>query len=235
MRGDRRGRRTGLLKNQLRYLVSGFIFWLPIGILVIVIRYVFGSLEESGKGFLGWFMQDRFLYPGLGTLLWIIVFYLSGLALSKTRVGSYLSRVPLLGMLFRRGGETMTLEKLLTMSPCLFLYSPTCVSYGWILSEQEVKLKDETADFSLVNVYYPNVPTIITGQVYTSRKEAVMRLGNRSREIVDVLLYGLHTPESLDYLPWEDESEEDFKRRAEQFGLMLSLEPAPASPPGPSR
>jgi uncharacterized membrane protein len=114
----------------------------------------------------------------------------------------------------------MTIEKLLELAPCLFLYSPTCISYGWILSTQDVRTGDGKARITLVNVYYPNVPTLITGQVYAVRKESVMRLGNRSREIIDVLLYGLRRPEYIQYLPWEDESAQEFEERMLRFGLM---------------
>jgi len=212
------------LRNQIRYLLAGFILWLPVGIIVVVGYYLFGTLEGVGEDFLGLFLHDRFVYPGLGIVLWIMVFLLSGLALKKTRVGYLLSRIPIVGLLFRIGGETMTLEKLRGLSPCLFLYSPTCLSYGWILSEQGVKLNNDTAHFTLVNVYYPNVPTMVTGQVYTARKETVMKLGNQSREIVDILLYGLRRPISLRYLPWDDEDNEEFKRRAELFGIALGAD-----------
>ncbi len=218
-----------LLRSQIRYLVAGLILWLPVGIIVVVGRYLLGTLEDVGGDFLGLFLQDRVVYPGLGIMLWIMVFLLTGLVVNKTRVGDLLSRVPVVGLFFRKDGETMTPEKLIGLSPCLFLYSPTCLSYGWILSEQQVKLNNETAHFALVNVYYPNVPTIVTGQVYTARKETVMKLGNQSREIVDVLLYGLRRPASLRYLPWDDEDDEEFKRRAELFGIVLGADSTTSS------
>ena len=77
------------LRSQIRYLVAGLILWLPIGIIVIVGRYLFGTLEDVGGDFLGLFVQDRFVYPGLGIMLWIMVFLLTGLVLNKTRFGKY--------------------------------------------------------------------------------------------------------------------------------------------------
>jgi len=127
--------------------------------------------------------------------------------------------VPILGMFIRRGGEIITIDKLINLTPCLFLFSPTCISYGWILSEEKVKLDSESSSFNLINVYYPNVPTILTGQVYSVRKETVMKLGNPSREVIDILLYGLRRPEIIQYLPWEDEAKEEFRERAKRFGL----------------
>jgi len=200
------------------------IFWLPIGVVVIVCQYIFGTLEDLGQDFLNFSIPQNLDYPGVGIAFWLIVFVISGVILKKTPVGTFFSRIPVLGMFFRQSGQVVTLEKLLTLSPCLFLYSPSCPSYGWILSEQEVKIAEEAADFTLINVYYPNVPSMVTGQVYTVRKDSVIRIGNPSREIIDILLYGFRIPNFIQYLPWESESEQEFRQRAKVFGISLSGE-----------
>lgn len=66
------------------------------------------------------------------------------------------------------------------------------------------------------------MPTIFTGQVFPVRKDTVIRLGNPSKEIIDLLLYAIRSPESVKYLPWNGESLEDFEQRAKSFGLNLS-------------
>jgi hypothetical protein len=53
-----------------------------------------------------------------------------------------------------------------------------------------------------------------------------MKLSNPSREIIDILLYGLRKPITLQYIPWEDETEERFKERAARFGLLMLATPA---------
>lgn len=202
------------------YFFVGFVFWLPIGIIVLIGDQIFGGLDPLGKDLLGTVLPDRFLYSGTGMSFWILIMFLTGILLKSTPVGRLASSIPIVGTLFlRMDQKTITLDRLMNMAPCLFLYSPTCISYGWILSEQEVKLDNEKAAFHLINVYYPNVPTLVTGQVFTAREETVMKLGNPSRDIVDVLLYGLRRPSNLRYLPWEDESEQKFKERAERFGV----------------
>lgn len=206
-------------KRQIGYLLLGLIFWLPIAIAVAVGSYILGDLEEIGKDILGLVVPDRFLYTGLGVVLWVLILFTTGLVLKFTLVGRFLSAIPIVGAFFRSGEEIMTLHTLMHLTPCLFLYSPTCLSYGWILSEEGIKIGKEQASFKLINVYYPNVPTLLTGQVFTARKETVMRLGNSSREVIDVLLYSLRRPEDLEYLPWEGETEEELKERAKRFGL----------------
>lgn len=214
----------------------GFIIWMPIGILILVGDYIFGNLEKAGKDFLQLFVPDKFVYTGLGIALWLVIFYLTGLLFRRTRIGTYFSNIPILGTFFRTGGETMTLDRLTNLAPCLFLYSPTCLSYGWILAPEKVDLEGNDADFELLDVYYPNVPTIVTGQVFAVRKECVMKLGNPSRDIIDILLYGLRKPITLQYLPWEGETAEQFKERATRFGLLIpTLSPMEGKLHSPNR
>ena len=210
------------IRERLGDILSGLVFWLPIAIIVLIGSYFFTSLEDFGQKFLSFFTTDEFFYPGLGIVLWILVFIITGLLLRNTRVGDFLSGIPIFGMLFRKkGGRIISVGRLLGLTPCLFLYSPTCPSYGWILSEENIKVAGKVTEFKLLNIYYPNVPSIMTGQIFPVRKESVIKLGNPSREIIDLLLYALRSPESIRYLPWEDESEDDFRKRAELFGLDI--------------
>lgn len=210
------------IKDRLGDILSGFVFWLPIGIIILVGSYIYSNLEDLGKSFLIFLLPEKLVHPGFGIILWVIVFLLTGIILKNTAIGNILSRVPVLGIFFRKkGGTVITFKRLLNLTPCLFLLSPTCPSYGWILSEEEIKLNDEKVRFPLINIYYPNVPTIITGQIFPVRKETVIKLGNPSREIIDLLLYSLRSPENILYLPWKEENEEEFKKRAEYFGLKI--------------
>jgi hypothetical protein len=209
------------IKTQLTFLLFGFVFWLPVAVLAYIIYFLFSNIEEIGGDFLNLFIPEQFVYTGFGILLGIIIIYLTGVVLKLGKVRRFIAKIPVLGLFFG-AGEIMTVDRLLHLRPCLFLYSPTCLSYGWILSEEKVKLSKEKAMFTLVNVYYPNVPTLVTGQVFPVRKDTVIRLGNPSREIMDLLLYSFRSPTDLKYIPWEDESQQDFEKRANSFGLNLS-------------
>jgi uncharacterized membrane protein len=214
------------VKNQLTYLLFGFVFWLPIAVLIYIIVFLFNNVEDIGRKFLLLFLPEQFLFAGFGIVLGILIVYFSGIILKLTKVGRVFSKIPVLGLFFG-AGEIITIDRLLHLSPCVFLFSPTCLSYGWILSEEKVKLSKEKAIFTLVNVYYPNVPTLITGQVFPVRKDTVIKLGNSSKEIIDLLLYAFRSPMDLKCIPWEDESQEDFEKRAQSFGLDLNTEVRP--------
>jgi len=208
----------GLLKKLMTFIIYGLVFWLPVILVVYIAVFLINNAEKIGKMILGVAVPDKYLYYGLGIALCVLIILISGMLLKLTRVGKVLSKIPVIGLFFAQG-EIMTINRLSHMQPCLFLYASTCISYGWILSEEKVKIKKDNALFPLINVYFPNVPTLITGQVLAARKVTVMKLANSSSEIINLLLYAFRSPAALEYIPWEDESQEEFEERSKLFGL----------------
>jgi uncharacterized membrane protein len=207
-----------LFKRQFTFLIYGFVFWLPVLLLIYIAVLLFGNAEKIGRMILGVAIPDKYIYFGFGFILCLLIVYVSGILLKLTTLGKVLSKIPFIGLFFGQG-EIMTINRLSHMQACLFLYSPTCISYGWILSEEKVKLSQDKAQFPMLNVYFPNVPTLVTGQVFATRKESVMKLANSSSEIINLLLYAFRSPAAIEYIPWEDESREEFEQRSKFFGL----------------
>jgi uncharacterized membrane protein len=207
-----------LLKKQSTFIIYGLVFWLPVILVVYIGMLLFSNAENIGTKILGVAIPDKYLYTGFGVILCVLIIYFSGMLLKLTKLGKVLSKIPVIGLFFAQG-EIMTINRLSHMQACLFLYSPTCISYGWILSEEKVQLSGDNAIFPLINVYFPNVPTLVTGQVLVARKETVMKLGNSSSEVINLLLYAFRSPAALEFIPWEGESPEEFKARSKLFGL----------------
>jgi hypothetical protein len=86
------------------------------------------------------------------------------------------------------------------------LRSETCISYAFVLWKEKVRLGNKRADFDLIDIYQPHPPALVTGRVFSVRKGTLIKLGNRSSDIIDILLYGLRRPLELKYLPWENET-----------------------------
>jgi uncharacterized membrane protein len=206
------------IKRQSTFLLYGFVFWLPVILVTYVVILLFGNGDKVGRLILGVAVNKKYLFTGIGFIFCILIIYLCGMLLKLTKVGKVLSRIPVIGLFFGQG-EIMTIGRLTNMQACLFLYSPTCIAFGWILAEEKVQLGEEMADFPLICVYFPGVPALVTGSVHTVRKSGVMKLGNTSTEVINLLLYAFKSPAALKYLPWEDESPEEFKDRAKIFGL----------------
>ena len=206
--------------SQSTFILYGIVFWVPVAIVLYIIVLLFGNAESIGQAILGIVVPDKYLFFGMGAVLCMLIIYTTGLVLKLTSLGKVLSKVPLIGLFFGQG-EIMTIGRLSHMQPCLFLYSSTCLSYGWILSEEKVKLSTHKALFPIITIYYPNVPTLVTGQVFAARKDTVMKLANSSREVIDLLLYAFRSPAALEYIPWEDETQANFQERSKYFGLKL--------------
>lgn len=208
----------GLLKRQSAFILYGVVFWLPVTLAIYVAVLLFTNGDKIGRMILGVAVPNRYLYTGIGVVLCLLIVYFSGMLLKLTRVGRLLSKVPVIGLFFGQG-EVMTIGRLSHMQPCLFLYSSTCISYGWILAEEKGKLSEDSATFPIVTVYFPNVPTLVTGQVFAARRDTVMKLANSSSEVINLLLYAFRSPAAIEYLPWEGESREEFVERSKSFGL----------------
>lgn len=110
------------ITERLSDILTGLVFWLPIGVIVLIGGYVYTALEDSGSTFLSLFLIDDVIHTGYGIALWIVVFLLSGLIMKHTRLGDFLSGVPVIGILFRkRGSKVISVAKLMDLTPCLFL------------------------------------------------------------------------------------------------------------------
>lgn len=209
------------LKKQLGYLLFGIIVWLPVAIISIIGNWAFRNLDGMGQNVIDIFPFGRSVPAGAGFPTILFLLWLSGILLKKTKVRSVVAKIPVLGSLMgvNGNGKTISIERLLSLQPCLFLFSPTCSSYGFILSEEKVTLDNNEAPFTLLNIYLPNAPAIIMGQVFPVRKETVIKLGNSSTEIISLLLYASRSPKSMRYLPWPEETKEEFEERTKRFGL----------------
>jgi hypothetical protein len=209
------------VNSQLTILIFGLVFWLPLAVIIFILSLLLGNAESLGDKLLLFFLPASWVHPGFGIILAVMVIYISGVILKTNRTRKLLAKIPVLGLFFG-AGDIITVDRLLHMKPCIFQLAPSCLSYGWILSEVAVDLGKDNENYSVVNVYYPNVPTLVTGQVFPVRKETVIILGNPSKEVIDLLLYAFRKPKNLKFLPWEGENQEEFILRAKSFGLNIS-------------
>lgn len=205
-------------KKQLSHLLFGLIVWMPIVILSLISVWIFKKLGDLSRDIF-FFLPDNL--PSIVYFIGImLLFYFSGIVLKKTFIKKLTAKIPILGIFLGQDeSKMMSIERLLSLKPCLFLMSSTLPTYGFIFSEEMVVISNGEEPFSLINVYLPNNPLMVTGQIYPVRKETVMKLGNSPKEIINLLLYASVSPKSIKYMPWEDEIEEAFRKRAENFGL----------------
>ena len=134
----------GIVRTHVGFLVWGIVFWFPIAIVAFVLVFLLGNMESIGRSIFLFLFPARYFYQGLGVALGLVILYVSGIVLKTTKIQKRLSKVPIIGLFFG-GGEVITVDRLMNLTPCLFLYSPTMPSYGWILSEEKVTVGQRNA------------------------------------------------------------------------------------------
>lgn len=213
-----------------RVLWRGIIIAAPILIIAWMLYQVMNAVNSLGGRVLGLFVPDRYLAWGTGILFILVLILILGVievhhgdkkrgvwqSIKKHTVG----RIPFFGSLMVRSDrKIISLEDLKKLAPCKFWLSDTTPHYGFIVNEQKVRGAETELD-----VYRPNVPTIVPGDLFPLKRRLVIKLGNSSAEILDKLASGgfIGSHEEIP-IPWDDETEEDFRERINLTPLELAL------------
>ena len=224
------GRRIAGVFQVKKTLWRGFIIALPIGIFLWIIYGVLNAVNKLGDKILSPFLPGRHFVWGMGFLVILLLVLIIGIleVYSEGKKRSFwqtikeksVGKIPLFGPFFAKRGKNMiSFEDLKKMTPCKFWLSDTTPHYGFIIREQKVRGADTEID-----VYRPNVPTIIPGDLFPLKKRFVIKLGNPSGEILDKLASGgfIGSEEEIP-LPWEDENEEEFRERINLTPLEIAV------------
>ena len=199
-------------------LWRGLIIALPIAIIGWIIYGVLNAVNKLGDKVLNPFVPEGQIVWGMGLLVILFLIYTLGRIelysekrdrkLWRNVKTSTVGRIPLFGPFFvRTDKNTLSLEELSKMTPCKFWLSETTPHYGFIIREQKIRGADTEVD-----IYRPNVPTIVSGDLFPINKRLVIKLANPSGEILDKLTSGglIGYDEEIP-VPWENETEEEFK------------------------
>jgi uncharacterized membrane protein len=218
----RRLRGTGKFRGSLW---RGMVISAPILIIGWILYTVVDILNAIGERLLTPFVPPSYIVFGTGLLVIIVLIFIVGrIDLHfEGRQGSLwqniIRRVPFLGPLFTAGGKALSLEELGKLTPCKFWLSDTTPHYGFIVREQRVRGAETEID-----VYRPNVPTIVPGDLMPLKKRLVIKLANSPQEILQKLASGgfFSAAEEIP-VPWEDETEEGFLERIRLTPLEIAV------------
>jgi uncharacterized membrane protein len=213
-----------------RILWRGVIIAAPILIIAWMVYQVMNAVNSLGGKVLGLFIPERYLAWGTGILFVLVLILILGIievhhgdkpkgawqSIKRHTVG----RIPFFGSLMTRTDRRIiSLEDLKNLAPCKFWLSDTTPHYGFIVNEQKVRGAETELD-----VYRPNVPTIVPGDLFPLKRRLVIKLGNSSAEILDKLASGgfIGSNEEIP-IPWDDETEEGFKERINLTPLEIAM------------
>ena len=213
-----------------RTFFRGLLITLPLGIIVWIIYGILNAFNTLGDEISSPFLPRGYQVWGMGLLIVLILIFVIGrleiyaqgkrrniwLTFKKHTVG----RIPLFGTFFVGSDKNvMSWDELLKMTPCKFWLSATTSHYGFIIRKQKVKGAETEID-----IYRPNVPTIVPGDLFPMKKRLVIKLGNPSGQILEKLASGgfVGADEEIP-LPWEDETDEEFQERINLTPLEIAV------------
>ncbi len=218
----KRPRFTGTLQGSLW---RGMVISTPLMIVGWILYSIVDILNSLGQRLLTPFVPQRYIFFGMGFLLMAILVFLVGridLYFEHRKGGiwrSLIKRIPFVGPLVTAGEGALSLDELSKLTPCKFWLSDTTPHYGFIVREQKVRGADTEID-----VYRPNVPTIVPGDLMPLKKRLVIKLANSPQEILQKLASGgfLSSAEEVP-VPWDDETEEEFHERINLTPLEMAV------------
>jgi uncharacterized membrane protein len=224
-----RGRVSNIFPIK-KTLWRGIVIVGPIGIVLWIILGVVNAVNTLGDKLITPFFPGRHVTWGIGFLIVLffilvvgrIELYYEGKEKSiwQTFKEKSLAKIPFIGPLFAtRNRKVISFQDFKELTPCKFWLSDTTPHYGFIVNEQKVKGADTEID-----VYRPNVPTIIPGDLFPLKKRFVIKLGNPSSEILEKLAScGFISSQEEIPIPWEDETEEEFRERINLTPLEIAV------------
>jgi uncharacterized membrane protein len=220
---------SGVLQIK-KTIWKGTIITLPIGVILLIIVGVLNAVNGLGDKMLTPFLPGRHIPWGFGFVVMAVVVVIIGRlevhyegrenSIWQTIKQKSVGRIPFLGPLLARSDKkVISYEDFKRLTPCKFWLSGTTPHYGFIINEQKVRGAETEID-----VYRPNVPTIIPGDLFPVKKRMVIKLGNSSAEILDKLASGgfIRCEEEIP-IPWEDETEAEFRDRINLTPLEIAV------------
>ena len=227
------GRQISGIFQFRKTLWRGLILSAPILIVVWIVYAVLNAVNSLGDKFLRLLVPnsyDSHIKWGMGLLVILFFIFTIGRievhfegrerSIWNTIKEKTVGRIPFFGPLFARGNrKVIAFEDFRALTPCKFWLSDTTPHYGFIVNEQKVRGGETEID-----VYRPNVPTIIPGDLFPLKKRYVIKLANSSGEILDKLASGglISSDEEIP-IPWGDETEEAFRERINSTPLEIAV------------
>lgn len=199
-----------------RYFITGLLIWVPLGITVWVLQALIGTMDQSLQ-LLPHSLQPKELFgfhvPGIGTILTVLIVFLTGLAtaniLGQRMVRFWegvLARIPIVksiyysvkqisDTLFSGSGEAFR-KVLLVRYP-----HPNAWSVAFLTSTPAATIADNV-DEEHVGVFIPTTPSPVNGFFFFVKKSDTIELDMSVDEALKYIIsMGVVAPASPVSLP----------------------------------
>ncbi len=157
-----------------RWFFAGLLVWAPLGVTLVVIRFLVNLLDSSLLLVPTSLQPAWFDFPGIGTILTVLIVLGTG-ALTANLLGKkalgwaelYLNRIPLVGSVYssmKKVTETMFSGKGNAFKKVVLIEYPRagCWTVGFMTADPFASLQ-AAASSDLVAVYVPTTPNPTSG------------------------------------------------------------------------
>jgi uncharacterized membrane protein len=173
-----------------RYFITGLLIWIPLGITLLVLNWLIGTLDQS-LGLLPSELQPKILWgvhiPGFGALLTVLVVFLTGL-LATNFIGErlvrfwegVLARIPVVKSIYygvKQVSDTILADTGLAFRKVLLIQYPRTGS--WTIAFQTGKPGGDVVNHlrgDYVSVYVPTTPNPTSGFFLMMPRSEVVEL-----------------------------------------------------------
>lgn len=171
-----------------RWFFAGLLVWAPLGVTLVVIRFLVNLLDSSLLLIPTSLQPAWFSIPGIGTILTLLIVLGTG-ALTANLLGKKalgwaeqsLDRIPLVGSVYgsmKKVAETMLSGKGNAFKKVVLLQYPRAGSWtvGFMTADPTPALQHAAGDADLVAVYVPTTPNPTSGFLLLVPRDEVREL-----------------------------------------------------------
>lgn len=171
-----------------RWFFAGLLVWAPLGVTLVVIRFLVNLLDSSLLLVPASLQPAWFQFPGIGTILTLFIVLGTG-ALTANLIGKkalgwveqYLDRVPLVGSVYgsmKKVAETMFSGKGNAFKKVVLLEYPRkgVWTVGFMTTDPSAGLRAAVGGADLAAVYIPTTPNPTSGFLLLVPREDVREL-----------------------------------------------------------
>jgi len=188
-----------------RYLIAGLLVWLPLGVTIVVIKFLVDVFDKSLLLLPPEYRPEALLgmdIPGFGVLLSLTLILLTGVVVANflgSKViqiwESFLSRIPLVRSIYNAakqisqavfGSGDKTFQKVyLIQYPRVGLWT-----LGFQTSDLQGEAQGKTGMKDVVNLFVPTTPNPTSGFFIMASKQEIVELDMKVEEALKMVISG---------------------------------------------
>ncbi|MCJ7581433.1 MAG: DUF502 domain-containing protein [Candidatus Aminicenantes bacterium] len=180
-----------------KFIFRGFLAIIPLFLTYLLVRFLYLTIDKRVVDLIAQIIGFRI--PGLGIILFILIFYMLGLVVSNwfgKRVFDFIerltSRIPLIGTTYQVGKQleiTLTLpEKHIFKRAVLVEYlKPGIWTIGFVTGEIRDRKNDEE---KILKVFIPTPPNPMSGTMVLVKESQVRDPGWTIKEALNAVISG---------------------------------------------